>query len=170
MDIKIYELMNDQVNKELYSAYVYLDMANYYTDENLDGFANWFRAQAQEERDHAFKFIDYLQDNSQSVNLLAIDKPEYTYNSYLEPLEIAYEHEKKVTALINAIYAQAHEKKDFRAMQFLDWFIEEQAEEEKTANDLVEKMKLFGSDTKALYLINEELATRVYTPPVTTEE
>ncbi|MBR3691016.1 MAG: ferritin, partial [Eggerthellaceae bacterium] len=121
MDKKVYELINDQINKELYSAYLYLSFADYYEEEGLDGYANWYMIQAQEERDHALIFRNYLHENGERVKLLAIDMPDKTFTNFLEPLEAGLEHEKYVTALINDIYAAAMEAKDYRAMKFLDW-------------------------------------------------
>ena len=165
MDAKVYEWLNDQINKELYSAYLYLSFADYYDEEGLDGFANWYEIQAQEERDHALIFRNYLHDNGQKVKLLAIDQPDKTFTSFIEPLEAALEHEKYVTSLINDIYAAAAEVHDYRTMKFLDWFIEEQQEEEDTADDMITKMKLFGSDAKALYDLDQEYLGRAYTVP-----
>lgn len=161
---KIADMLNEQVNKELYSAYLYLDFANYYADEGLDGFANWYEVQAKEERDHAFMIRRYLLDNGVKVVFNAIDKPDKKLNSHIAPLEAGYEHEQYVTSLITAIYAEAFAQKDYKTMQFLDWFVKEQGEEEKNADDMVKKMKLFGSDAKGLYALNQELAARVYTP------
>lgn len=165
MDKKVYELINDQINKELYSAYLYLSFADYYEEEGLDGYANWYMIQAQEERDHALIFRNYLHENGERVKLLAIDMPDKTFTNFLEPLEAGLEHEKYVTSLINDIYAAAMEAKDYRAMKFLDWFIEEQMEEEDNADDMITKMKLFGSDAKALYDLDQQYAARVYTVP-----
>ena len=165
MDKKLAELLNQQVNKEFYSAYLYLDMSNYYADQDLDGFANWYKIQAQEERDHALLFMEYLQNNNESVTLEAIEKPDKVFNTLMDPLEAGAEHERYVTSLINDIYAVAYELKDFRTMQFLDWFVKEQGEEEKTADSLIKKYKLFGDDPKGLYLLNQELAARVYSAP-----
>ena len=165
MDKKLAELLNQQVNKEFYSAYLYLDMSNYYADQDLDGFANWYKIQAQEERDHALLFMEYLQNNNESVTLEAIEKPDKVFNTLMDPLEVGAEHERYVTSLINDIYAVAYELKDFRTMQFLDWFVKEQGEEEKTADSLIKKYKLFGDDPKSLYLLNQELAARVYSAP-----
>lgn len=162
---KVAELLNDQVNKEFYSAYLYLDMSNYYKDESLDGFANWYKVQAQEERDHAILFMDYLQQNGVSVELEAIAKPDKKYKKFSDPLAEAAKHERYVTGLIHNIYAAAYEEKDFRTMQFLDWFVKEQAEEEDTADDLVKKYELFGSDSKGLYMLDSELAARTYAAP-----
>ena len=146
---KVVELLNDQVNKEFYSAYLYLDMANYYKDQSLDGFYNWYKIQAQEERDHAVLFMEYLQQNEE----------------FIDPLKVAAEHERYVTGLIHNIYDAAYQDKDFRTMQFLDWFVKEQAEEEDTANNLVTRFGLFGSDAKGLYMLDSELAARTYTAP-----
>ena len=165
MDKKVKELLNDQINKEFYSAYLYLDMANYYTENDLDGFANWYTVQAQEERDHAMLFLKYLQANGLPVELKTIDKPSEVFVTHLGPLEAAAKHERYVTALIHTIYEAAYEVKDFRTMQFLDWFVKEQLEEEENADKMVSKYKLFGDDPKSLYLLDQELATRVYTAP-----
>ena len=165
MDAKVYELLNDQINKELYSAYLYLDMANFYADKGLAGFQNWFTIQAQEERDHAMLMLQYLHNNGQHVELKAIAKPDKEFKDLMDPLKMALEHEEYVTSLINGIYAAASEVKDYRTLQFLDWFVKEQGEEETNANDMITKMELFGSDPKSLYMLNQELAARVYTAP-----
>ena len=162
---KVVELLNDQVNKEFYSAYLYLDMSNYYKNEGLDGFANWYKIQAQEERDHAVLFIEYLQQNGEAVVLEAIGKPDKEFSKFTDPLEAGAEHERFVTALIHNIYAAAYDEKDFRTMQFLDWFVKEQAEEEENADDLIRKFELFGGDSKGLYMLDNELAARVYSAP-----
>ena len=165
MNARVHELLNQQINKEFYSAYLYLDFSNYFEDRGLDGFANWYRIQAQEERDHAMLFYDYLQNESQKVTLEAIDKPDKVFSCDMDVLLAGLEHEKYVTSLINDIYAAAYEVKDFRTMQFLDWFVKEQGEEETNANDMITKMELFGSDPKSLYMLNQELAARVYSAP-----
>ena len=162
---KVHELLNQQINKEFYSAYLYLDFSNYFKRRGLDGFANWYMIQAQEERDHAMLFYRYLQNENEKVTLEAIDKPTVTINEDMDVLKAGLKHEKYVTSLINDIYAAAHEVKDFRAMQFLDWFVKEQGEEETNANDLITKMELFGSDARGLYLLNPELKARVYSAP-----
>ena len=144
MNANVSKLLNEQINKEFYSAYLYLDFANYYASVGLDGFENWYRVQAQEERDHAMLFYQYLQNNGEGVTFEAIAKPEWERGDHMTPLKKALEHEKLVTASIDAIYAAAHEVRDFRTMQTLDWFIKEQGEEEKNAADLITKMELFG--------------------------
>ena len=162
---KVTDLLNDQINKEFYSAYLYLDMNNYFEKRGLSGFANWYKIQAQEERDHAMLFYQYLQNNDCPITLQAIDKPNKEFKSDMDVLKAGLEHEEYVTSLINNIYAEAYKAKDFRTMQFLDWFIKEQGEEETNARDMITKMELFGNDPKSLYMLNQELATRVYTAP-----
>ena len=164
---KIAKLINTQVNKELYSGYLYLDFANYYADEGLDGFAHWYEVQAQEERDHAMMMRRYLIDNGIKVTFDAIAKPDKKFSNTTDPLKAGYEHEQYVTSLINNIYSEAFAIKDFKTMQFLDWFIKEQGEEEKNAEDMLKKMELFGHDAKGLYALNQELAARVYAPSTT---
>ena len=165
MNAKVRDLLNQQINKEFYSAYLYLDFSNYFEDAGLDGFANWYKVQAQEERDHAMLFYQYLQNENQKVTLEAIAKPDKVFTCHMDVLKAGLEHEEYVTYLINDIYAAAYEVKDFRTMQFLDWFVKEQGEEETNANDLISKMELFGSDPKSLYMLNQELAARVYSAP-----
>ena len=121
--------------------------------------------QAQEERDHAMLFYKYLQNENMKVTLKAIDKPDKELTSHMAVLEAGLEHEKLVTSLINNIYAEAYEARDFRTMQFLDWFVKEQGEEETNANDMITKMELFGTDAKGLYMLNQELLARVYSAP-----
>ena len=165
MDKKVSALINDQINKELYSAYLYLDFANYYGSVGLDGFENWYRIQAQEERDHAMLFYQYLQNNGEKVTLEAIAKPDKVLDSHMAPLKAGLEHEQYVTSLINTIYEAAFEVKDFRTMQLLDWFVKEQGEEENNADNLVKKFELFGDDPKSLYMLDSELGARVYSAP-----
>ena len=165
MNDKIAFLLNQQINKELYSAYLYLDIANYYDELDLDGYANYYMIQAQEERDHALLFLKYMQINGLKITLEAIDKPDKTFETVLDPLVIAAEHERYVTSLINEIYHEAHQAKDYRTMKFLDWFVDEQGEEEDNADSMVNRYKLFGADPKGLYLLDQEYAGRVYTAP-----
>ena len=159
------KLLNEQINKELYSAYLYMDIANYYADQSLSGFENWFFVQTKEERDHAMLFRQYLLNNSEIVTLTAIAAPEQAYTDFRSPLVLAFEHEQYITASINAIYEEAHNNKDFRTMQFLDWFIKEQGEEEKNADENIKKFDLFANDSKGLYMLDSELKTRIYNPP-----
>jgi ferritin len=165
LDKKVIELLNDQINKEFYSAYLYLDIANYFTEQDLDGFANWYTIQAQEERDHALLFMQYMQSIGLKVTLDAIDKPDKVFDSVLAPLEIAAEHERYVSSLINDIYHECHEARDYRTLKFLDWFVDEQREEEDSADSMVSRYKLFGQDPRGLYLLDQEYAGRAYTAP-----
>ena len=138
---KVSQLLNDQVNKEFYSAYLYLQFSNFYVEQGLAGFANWYKVQAQEERDHAMLMLQYLQNNDVPVTLEAVAKPDAE------------------------LKANMYEARDFRTMQFLDWFVKEQGEEETNATDLIKKMELFGSDPKGLYMLDQELAARTYAAP-----
>lgn len=165
LDQTVSKLLNTQINKELYSAYLYLDFSNYFFEEGLEGFGNWYKVQVQEERDHAMLMLQYLQNNGEHIKLDAIDMPDKAYSSFKDPLDFGLEHEKYVTSLIHNIYAACGAVNDFRTMQFLDWFIKEQGEEEKNAEDLIKKFDLFGGDPKSLYMLDNELKTRLYNPP-----
>ena len=159
------QLLNAQITAEFYSAYLYLDFSSYFQETGLDGFANWYQVQAQEERDHAMLFYQYLHNNSAKVALEAVAKPERKAADTMGILKAGQEHEIYVTSLIHNLYDAAQQSKDFRTLQFLDWFVKEQGEEEKNAEDLIQKMELFGSEAKGLYMLNSELAARVYTAP-----
>ena len=160
MNTQVEALLKDQINKEFYSAYLYLGMSNYYYGENLDGFGHWFEVQAREEQEHAMKILKYLQDNGVKVELAAIAAPGADFSDYRAPLTAALKHEQYVTSLIHAIYKQARDSDDFRACQFLEWFVAEQGEEEKSTADLIAKFDLLGGDAKGLYLLNAELKNR----------
>lgn len=165
MDKNVSALLNAQITKEFYSAYLYLDLANFYESKGLNGFASWYEIQAKEELDHGMLMYRYLHNNGEQVTLGAIEKPNKTFESLSDPLRVGLEHERFVTSSIHEVYAAAKEASDFRAMQFLDWFVKEQGEEEKNAQDLLTKMELFGEDPRSLYLLNQELAARVYSAP-----
>ena len=158
-------LLNQQVNKEFYSAYLYLDFSNYFEARGLDGFANWYEVQAKEEMDHAMLFVKYLQNNNVAVELAAIAKPDVKLTDTMTVLKAGLKHEEYVTDLIHTIYDAASKVKDFRTTQFLDWFVKEQGEEETNANDMISKMELFGGDARALYLLDSELKSRAYSAP-----
>lgn len=160
MNTQVEALLKDQINKEFYSAYLYLAMSNYYYGENLDGFGHWFEVQAREEQEHAMKILKYLQDNGVKVELAAIAAPGADFSDYRAPLTAALKHEQYVTSLIHAIYKQARDSDDFRACQFMEWFVAEQGEEEKSTADLIAKFDLLGGDAKGLYLLNAELKNR----------
>ena len=164
LDQKVAGLLNEQVNKEFYSAYLYLDFSNFYKSRSLDGYANWYEIQAREEMDHAMAIRRYLLDNDFKPTMEAIDKPDKTFDNDLAPLEAGLEHEEYVTKLIHTIYDAADEVRDFRTMRFLDWFVEEQGEEEKNASEMVSRYALFGHDPKGLYALDSEYKSRTYVP------
>ena len=165
IDKKIVTLINEQINKEFFSAYLYLDMANFYAHKGLVGYENWFKVQAQEEMAHAMLFRQYLINNGYAVVSPAIGDPTKKYENNKAPLLEALTHEQYVTASINTIYEQASLLKDYRTIQFLDWFVKEQGEEEMNAEENIQKYDLFGSDPKGLYLLDRELLARVFTAP-----
>lgn len=165
MDAKIYDLLNDQINKELYSAYLYLSMADFYKDAGLDGYANFYEIQAAEERDHALILRKYLLENDEKPVLGAIAAPDKEFKTFMDPLKAAYEHEQYVTDLIHNIYKVAIEVDDYRVQKFLEWFIDEQMEEEDTARDMITKMELFGEDRHSLYELDAKLQERAYHTP-----
>ncbi len=157
---KVSSLINEQINKEMYSAYLYLNISNYYAEKGLNGFASWFRKQADEELEHAMKFVNYLHDEEEHVSLLAIEAPKHEFKDYKEPLELTLSHEKYVTSLINKIYKATLEVEDYRTTCFLNWFINEQREEEKNAHELLTKFEYLVTDAKALHQLDDQLATR----------
>ncbi|GAB1477280.1 ferritin [Bacillota bacterium] len=165
MNKEVVKLINEQINKELYSAYLYLDIANFYTGKNLNGFANWFNIQAQEERDHALLFKDFLLNNGEEVKLEAIGAPDVPFPDLKAPLTAALEHEKFITASIYGIYDAATAGKEYKAFKILNWFVSEQEEEEKNSDELIQKYDLFASDGKGLYMLDQEFAARIYTAP-----
>ena len=165
LDAKVVQLLNEQVNKEFYSAYLYLDFSNYFYDKELNGFGNWYRIQAQEERDHAMLFLQYLQNNGEKVSLEVIEKPSVEQTDDLAVLRAGLKHEIYVTSLIHTIYEAAYAVRDFRTMQFLDWFVKEQGEEENNADGLIKKFEMYGADPRSLYMLDNEMAARVYTAP-----
>lgn len=162
---KITKLIHEQINKEFYSAYLYLDFANYYSVAGLNGFYNWFLVQAQEERDHAMLFTKYLLNNAIAPVYAPLEAPSGKYADFNAPLLGSLEHERYITASIYVIYAEASASHDFKTVQFLDWFVKEQGEEEKNSEDNIRKFELFGQDSKSLYMLDAELAARIYAPP-----
>ncbi|MGE4453081.1 MAG: ferritin [Sphaerochaeta sp.] len=165
LSTEIANLLNEQINKELYSAYLYLDMANYYAEKGLFGYENWFKVQAEEEMSHAMLFRQYLLNNGHTVTLKALNDPSKPYEDAKAPLIEALKHEEFVTASINAIYEQSIKQKDYRTQQFLDWFIKEQGEEEANAQENIQKFEVFASDNRGLYMLNKELEARTFSPP-----
>ncbi len=164
LDKKVSALLNEQVMHELYSAYLYLDMADHYGHAGLEGFENWFYIQAQEERDHAMLFRKYLMNNGEKVTLLPIKAPQENYTGHDVPLKRALEHERLVTSLIHTIFDAALAAKDYRTMEFLNWFVKEQGEEEKNADTNIVKYELV-KDGSGLYVLDQEMAARAYSAP-----
>jgi ferritin len=154
------DAMGEQIKHELYSAYVYLSMAASFETANLSGFAHWMRHQSKEEMEHAMKFFDFLLDRGEPVRLQEIDAPPHAFRSVLDAFEQALEHEKEITGRIHVLYDLAVEEKDYPAQVMLNWFVTEQVEEEKSATEVVERLRLAGEDGAALLLLNSELARR----------
>ena len=154
------DAMNEQINKELFSSYLYLSMAAYFEDKNLAGFANWMRVQADEEREHAMKFYDHILERGGRVFLKAIDAPKTNWNSNLEVAEEVAAHEAKVTASIYALYELAMKEKDYPAQLMLQWFITEQVEEEKNAAEIVANLNLIKEGGTAVFVLDRQLGKR----------
>ena len=155
---------NVQINKEFYSSYLYLSMNAWLLNKNLFGFANWMKAQVQEENLHGQLLYAYVFERGGNVTLQAIDAPPVDWQSLTHVFEEVLAHEKLVTASINALADVADDLKDRAAVGFLDWFINEQVEEEKNASMIVSRLKLFGEVPQALYMLDQELGARVFTP------
>lgn len=163
---KMEKAFNDQINKELYSEYLYLAMKSYFVELNLQGFVNWFDVQVQEEHAHAMGMYDYVHERGDKVELFAIDKPEVEGKTPLEVFEQVLKHEEFVTSRINALMDVAEEVKDRAALSFLDWYLKEQVEEESNVGGVLATLKLIGDDKKALLMLDKELATRTFVAPV----
>lgn len=156
----VQQALNDQVQKELHSAYIYLSMAAYFEAENLPGAAHWMRNQAAEEQEHAMKIFDFIQDRGGRVTLQAIDAPPATFASPLAVFEAAYAHEQKVTKSIHDLYALAVKEGDYPTQVMLQWFIDEQVEEEKNASAIMAQLQMVGDSPAALFMIDRQLAAR----------
>ena len=163
---KLQNEFNVQINKELYSEYLYLAMKTYFMEQNLMGFVNWFDVQVQVEHAHGMGMYDYLIERGGKVELLAIDKPVVEGKTPLEVFEQVLRHEEYVTSRINALMDVAEEVKDRAALSFLDWYLKEQVEEEASVGGVLATLKLIGDDKKALLLLDKDLATRVFNAPV----
>ncbi|UCH64149.1 MAG: ferritin [Fidelibacterota bacterium] len=157
---KVQDAMNDQIQRELESAHIYLSMAAYFDSENLPGFAHWMNVQFHEEQAHAFKFYNFVNDRGGQVVLQAIGQPPVKFQSPLAVFEKALAHEEKITGHINDLYALATEENDFASQSLLQWFIDEQVEEEKNAGDIVDTLKKVGDNYQALLMIDRELSQR----------
>lgn len=162
---KIQDALNEQINAELWSAYLYLAMGMHFEAEGLSGVANWFKIQFQEEQAHATIFMNYINQRGGRVELKAIDAVPTSWASPLDAFKATLEHEKKVTSLINNLYALAEAEHDYATRDRLAWFVSEQVEEEDNCRQLIDKFTLIGNDGMGLYMLNQELATRTYTAP-----
>lgn len=163
---KMEKAFNDQINKELYSEYLYLSMKAYFERLNLKGFVNWFNVQVQEEHAHAMGMFDYVHERGGEVELEAIEKPETKWESPLACFEQVLSHEEFVTSRINALMDVAEEVKDRAALSFLNWYLKEQVEEEASVGGVLATLKLIGDDKKALLMLDKELAARTFVQPV----
>jgi ferritin len=157
---KLQAALNEQVTAELFASHLYLSMAAHFSDADLPGFEAWMRAQAEEERGHAFRLFDFVLDRDGQVTLGAIDAPATDFGSALATMEAALGHEQKVSAQINALYKLAGDESDYPAQVMLQWFVTEQVEEEKTAMDIIARLKLAGDDGAALLLMDQEMGSR----------
>jgi ferritin len=170
IDQKMQEALNKQLNAELYSSYLYLSMAAYFLSVNLGGFANWMRVQTQEEAMHAMKFYDYINERGGRVLLQPVEAPPSEWDSPLAVFEHIYSHEQAVTGMINKLVDLAIKASDHATSNFLQWFVSEQVEEEASADEVVQKLRLVGDDPGALFMIDRELAQRVFVAPAATTE
>ncbi|AIF70159.1 ferritin [Palaeococcus pacificus DY20341] len=157
---KMLEALNEQLNRELYSAYLYFSMAAYFEDINLEGFASWMKAQAEEELGHALRFYNYIYDRNGRVELKEIQKPPKEWKSPLDAFEAAYEHEQFISKCINELAALAEEEKDYSTRAFLEWFINEQVEEEASVKRIVDRLKFVKGSPEAIFMIDQELNQR----------
>ncbi|MFB0554901.1 MAG: ferritin [Phycisphaerae bacterium] len=162
---KMEDALNGQVNAELYSAYMYLSMESYFKSLNLNGFANWMRVQTQEEVAHAMKIYDFINERGGRITLKAIEGPPTEWDSPLAVFEAVYVHEQKVTGLINDLVDLAIKEKDHATNTFLQWFVNEQVEEESSADEVVQQLKMMENAPGGMFMLDRELGQRVFTPP-----
>ncbi|WP_421077239.1 ferritin [Methanothermococcus sp. Ax23] len=164
---KMLKALNEQINKELFSAYLYLSMSAYAESIGLKGFAQWLKVQYQEELDHAMKFYTYVIERGGKVELESIDKPKNEWSSILEVFEDGYEHEQFISESINNLMDLAVSEKDYATMNMLQWFINEQVEEESSFLEIVDKLKLLDGDKRGLFMLDKDLGQRTYVPLIT---
>ena len=160
MNKKVYKVFNEQVQAELYSAYMYLAMSLYLEDKNFKGMASWLKVQYEEERAHAFRLAKFMQERGVKPELLQIDAPPAEYGTPLEVFTKALEHEQYVTSRIHSMYEVAVKEKDYAAMTHLHWFIDEQVEEEDQTREIVDKLKMVGDNMNGLFVIDSQLGAR----------
>ncbi len=163
---RVNDAINAQINAELYSAYLYLSMAAYFEDQNLPGFANWMRVQFEEEQFHGLRFYSFINERGGRVILEAIEKPETNWESIIAVFDNVLAHEEHVTNLINNLMSIAIEERDYATSNFLQWFVDEQVEEEANVHAILNQLKRVNGEGQAILMLDRELATRVFTPPV----
>lgn len=163
---KLQDAINAQINRELFSEYLYLSMSAWFAKESLDGFANWMAIQAQEEHFHAMKFFNYVIERGGKVILEQIDKPDNEFQNPMHAFEMTLEHEKFITKNINDLMDIAITENDHAARSFLQWYVDEQVEEEANADKLLSQLKMIGERIEGVLMLDRELAQRVFTPPV----
>ena len=161
---KMLDELNRQVNAELYSSYLYLSMAAYFESINLKGFANWMKIQAREEVTHAMKFFNYINERGGRVTPDTIKKPPAEWKSPLDVFEATYKHEVNVTKMINSLVTLAVKEKDHATYNMLQWFVAEQVEEEASADEIRQQLKLIGRNGRGIWMLDRELGQRVFTP------
>ncbi len=161
---KLLSKMNEQITHEFFSAHYYLAMAAYFTKEDLDGFANFFIVQAEEERSHAMKFFNFINDQGEEAVITGFKDPKIDFKSAEEIFTLALEHEKLVSSLINELMALAQEEKHYPSISFLQWFIDEQVEEEANMSKLLSKVKRVGEKGHGILMLDKEMASRTFTP------
>jgi ferritin len=160
---RIEKMINDQITKELFSSTLYLSMAAWFSHTSLNGFSKWYYVQTQEERDHALIFYHYMQQTGGQTKFQVLDEPQWDFKDTLDIFEQTVAHEEFITASIYDIVKAATEENDYKTVQFLNWFIEEQVQEEDAANNNLNRFKTMGTDGKGLYLLDQEMGVRVYT-------
>ena len=157
---KVKEVLNEQINKEFFSGYLYLSMSAHLKELGLFVFASWMRIQAREEVEHGLKIFDYLINCNSFVTLKQIKTPEFEFENILSIFNLVYEHEKCITNSIMEVAKRAEEECDRTTLNFIDWFIEEQIEEEENIKNIIKRLELFGDDKVSLYLMDKELGER----------
>ena len=162
---KLCSALNKQINAELFSSYLYLSMSAWFEGKSLSGFAKWMRVQAEEENFHAMKMFDYVHERGGRVDLQTIEKPEADWESPLSVVEAVLKHEELVTSLINDLVDVSMDVRDHAGTYFLQWYVEEQVEEESNVGTLLERMKMIADDSAGMFALDMELAKRVFTPP-----
>jgi ferritin len=166
---KIEKKINEQINEELFSAYLYLAMSAYCEDINLPGFANWMTVQFEEEQFHAMKFINYINERGGRVELEALEKPQVEWKNMIDVFEATLKHERHITSKINEIMDLAIEERDHATVSFLNWYVDEQVEEEDTAEGILDRLKMINGEGNGMLMLDKEMAARTFTAPAEEE-